>query len=152
MPSIQLGNNLGLAPPRAKPSLQPMAPSSSSIADLPAENLINQGDQGDQSELQPQGEIQTEFSFELPIGYVDAMGQSHRRGMMRLARTVDEIAPMSDPRVQANPAYATVIILSQVILSLGTLPDVSPVVIENMFAGDLNYLQNFYLKINRLEE
>ena len=59
---------------------------------------------------------------------------------------------MADPRVQANPAYATVIILAQVILSLGTLPDVSPVVIENMFAGDLNYLQNFYRKINRLEE
>jgi hypothetical protein len=102
--------------------------------------------------MESQSAPQTEFPFELPIGYVDAMGQSHRQGIMRLARTVDEIGPMSDPRVQANPAYATVIILSQVILSLGTLPDVSPVVIENMFAGDLNYLQNFYRKINRLEE
>ncbi|MGD1852682.1 MAG: hypothetical protein ACFB2W_00385 [Leptolyngbyaceae cyanobacterium] len=144
MPPIQLGNNLGLAPPKTKPSLQPIAPPATT--DLHSENPTRQ-----ETPVSFQPGLQTEFSFELPIGYVDAMGQSHRQGIMRLARTVDEIAPMSDPRVQANPAYATVIILSLVILSLGTLPDVSPVVIENMFAGDLNYLQNFYRKINRLE-
>ncbi|WP_227500094.1 hypothetical protein [Synechococcus sp. PCC 7335] len=124
-------------------SSEPQAPASSitssSLEDVEAQSPFQSG-------------TQTEFSFELPIGYMDAMGQSHRQGIMRLARTVDEISPMSDPRVQANPAYATVIILAQVILSLGTLPEVSPVVIENMFAGDLNYLQNFYRKINRLED
>ena len=69
---------------------------------------------------------------------------------MRLARTVDEIEPMADPQVQANPAYATVIILSRVILALGELPAMSPAVIEGLFAGDLNYLQTFYRQINGL--
>ncbi|MBE9067007.1 hypothetical protein IQ260_10100 [Leptolyngbya cf. ectocarpi LEGE 11479] len=96
--------------------------------------------------------LQTEFAFELPTGYLDELGQIHHRGVMRLARTVDEIEPMSDPRVQANPAYATVIILSRVILSLGTLPEINPRVIEQLFAGDLNYLQKFYREINGLME
>ncbi|MBE9079834.1 hypothetical protein IQ241_21480 [Romeria aff. gracilis LEGE 07310] len=96
--------------------------------------------------------MQTEFAFELPTGYLDATGQVHRQGVMRLARTIDEVEPMSDPRVQANPAYATVIILARVILALGALPDISPMVIEGLFAGDLNYLQNFYRKINGLVE
>jgi hypothetical protein len=70
---------------------------------------------------------------------------------MRLARAIDEIVPMKDPRVKANPAYATVIILARVITQLGSLAEVSPVVIENLFACDLNYLQNFYRQINDLE-
>ncbi|NEQ53134.1 MAG: hypothetical protein F6K11_23855 [Leptolyngbya sp. SIO3F4] len=96
--------------------------------------------------------MQTQFTFELPTGYLDSAGQLHRRGVMRLARTVDEIEPMADPRVHMNPAYATVIILARVILSLGNLPEVNPIVIEGLFAGDLNYLQNFYREINGLME
>ncbi|MDB9314576.1 phage tail assembly protein [Spirulina sp. CS-785/01] len=96
--------------------------------------------------------IQTEFEFTLPKGYLDAEGNVHRTGMMRLARAMDEIVPMRDPRVKANPAYATVIILSRVIVRLGAVEDVSPSVIEELFASDLNYLQNFYRKINDLEE
>lgn len=146
MAAIQLNNNLGLAPPKAKPSIQPMdtsapEPVPTAAATAPTSPAANQ----------PSG-LQTEFVFELPTGYVDASGQLHRRGIMRLARTVDEIEPMSDPRVQMNPAYATVIILSRVILALGTLPDVNPAVIEGLFAGDLNYLQNFYREINKLTE
>ena len=145
MAAIQLSNNLGLAPPKAKPSIQLMdAPASNpvpTVATAPTTQLANQ----------PPG-LKTEFVFDLPTGYVDAAGQLHCRGIMRLARTVDEIEPMSDPRVQMNPAYATVIILSRVILALGTLPDVNPAVIEGLFAGDLNYLQNFYRTINKLTD
>ncbi|NEO28785.1 MAG: hypothetical protein F6K03_18405 [Kamptonema sp. SIO4C4] len=96
--------------------------------------------------------IQTEFEFTLPKGYLDAEGNVHRTGVMRLARAMDEIVPMRDPRVKANPAYATVIILSRVIVRLGAVEDVSPSVIEELFASDLNYLQNFYRRINELEE
>ena len=96
--------------------------------------------------------IQTEFEFLLPKGYLDEQGKAHRKGIMRLSRAIDEIVPMRDPRVQANPAYATVIILARVITQLGDLPDVSPVIIENLFACDLEYLQNFYRKINELLE
>ncbi|WP_072619322.1 hypothetical protein [Spirulina major] len=96
--------------------------------------------------------IQTEFEFTLPKGYLDPEGNLHRTGVMRLARAMDEIVPMRDPRVKGNPAYATVIILSRVIVRLGALEDISPSVIEDFFAADLNYLQTFYRQINELED
>lgn len=96
--------------------------------------------------------IQTEFEFTLPKGYIDSDGNLHRKGIMRLSRAMDEIVPMRDPRVRSNPAYATVIILSRVITRLGALEEVSPAVVENFFATDLNYLQKFYRQINELQE
>jgi hypothetical protein len=95
--------------------------------------------------------IQTEFEFTLPKGYLDAEGNLHRKGVMRLARAMDEIVPMRDPRVRSNPAYATVLILSRTIVRLGAVEEVTPVVVEGFFACDLNYLQNFYRQINELE-
>jgi hypothetical protein len=96
--------------------------------------------------------IQTEFEFTLPKGYVDGDGNLHRKGVMRLSRAIDEITPMRDPRVKANPAYATVIILARVITKLGGLEEINAMVIENLFASDLSYLQKFYRQINELEE
>ena len=93
----------------------------------------------------------TEFEFTLPKGYLDEHNSFHRKGIMRLSRAIDEIVPMRDPRVKSNPAYATVIILSRVIVRLGALEEISPAVIENLFACDLSYLQKFYRQINELE-
>jgi hypothetical protein len=95
--------------------------------------------------------LQTEFEFTLPKGYLDDEGNLHRKGVMRLSRAMDEIAPLRDPRVKSNPAYATVIILSRVITKLGAVDEVTPSVVEGFFAGDLNYLQQFYRHINDLE-
>lgn len=95
--------------------------------------------------------IQTEFEFTLPKGYLDAEGNLHRKGVMRLARAMDEIVPMRDPRVKSNPAYATVLILSRVIVRLGALEEVTPAAVEDFFACDLSYLQKFYRQINELE-
>jgi len=92
--------------------------------------------------------LQTEFEFELPKGFVGKDGVLHRGGVMRLANAADEILPMRDPRVQANPAYLSVILLSRVIVRLGDLKDVNPGIIEKLFIGDLNYLQTFYRQIN----
>jgi hypothetical protein len=94
--------------------------------------------------------LQTEFEFTLPKGYLDDEGNLHRKGVMRLSRAMDEIAPLRDPRVKSNPAYATVIILSRVITRLGAVDEVTPSVVEGFFAGDLNYLQQFYRHINDL--
>jgi len=94
--------------------------------------------------------FQTEFEFTLPKGFLDTEGNLHRKGVMRLATAIDEIAPMRDPRVKANPAYSTIIILSRVINCLGALSEVSPAMVENFFAEDLNYLQDFYRRINGL--
>jgi len=92
--------------------------------------------------------LQTEFPFTLPIGYVDTEGKRHADGLMRLATAYDEIAPMKDPRVQANPGYLVLILLSRVITRLGDLPQLNPKVMENLFAGDLACLQDLYQRIN----
>jgi hypothetical protein len=91
--------------------------------------------------------IQTEYEFTLPKGLVDENGNLHRKGIMRLATAADEILPLKDPRVQQNPAYLTVIILSRVITKLGDL-EVTTKIIEDLFASDLSYLQALYNKIN----
>lgn len=91
---------------------------------------------------------QTEFPFTLPFGYVDADGKTHREGSMRLATAYDEIAPLRDPRVQANPGYLVIILLSRVMTRLGEVEHINPKLIEELFAGDLAYLQEFYQRIN----
>lgn len=90
----------------------------------------------------------TECDFELPKGYVDASGQLHARGVMRLATAADEIYPMKDPRVRDLPAYLIVVLLARVVTRLGTLPQVDPGVIEGLFAEDLTYLQSLYNRVN----
>lgn len=90
----------------------------------------------------------TEFEFALPRGYVDKEGTIHRDGVMRLATAADEILPLKDSRVQANTAYLVIILLSRVITRLGSLEAINPRVIEEMFASDLAYLQEFYNRIN----
>jgi hypothetical protein len=92
--------------------------------------------------------FQTEYEFTLPKGYVDADGNLHCEGVMRLATAADEILPLKDPRVKSNEAYLIVILLSRVITRLGTLQQVNPKVIEGIFAEDLSYLQAFYNQIN----
>lgn len=92
--------------------------------------------------------LQTEFEFILPKGYVDKDGDLHREGTMRLANAKDEILPLQDPRVVRNQGFLIVILLSRVITRLGELREINPGVIENLFASDLGYLQNFYNQIN----
>ncbi len=95
--------------------------------------------------------FRTDFDFKLPQGYVDKDGKIHQNGVMRLATAADEILPLRDIRVQQNPDYLTVIILSRVILKLGDLKTIDTDVIENLSATDLVYLQEFYGKLNGLE-
>jgi len=92
--------------------------------------------------------MQTEFEFYLPRGYVDAGGNVHRQGIMRLATARDEVAALQDPRVRANEAYLPIHLLARVVVSLGTMPAVTPGVIEGMFAADLAYLEDLYQRIN----
>lgn len=93
--------------------------------------------------------LQTEFSFTLPHGYLDAEGNLHREGIMRMATAMDEIAPLKDRRVQSNPGYLVIILLSRVITRLGDLEHINPKVIEGLFAGDLAYLQDLYQRVNQ---
>ena len=45
--------------------------------------------------------------------------QSTVKGIMRMATANDEIAPLKDRRVQSNPGYLVIILLSRVITRLG---------------------------------
>ena len=92
----------------------------------------------------------TEFPFELPKGYVDAAGDLHRSGTMRLATAADEIYPLKDPRVQNWPAYLIIVLLSRVVKQLGGISEVNPGVIEGLFSEDLAYLQDLYNRVNGL--
>ncbi|WP_353735188.1 phage tail assembly protein [Okeania sp. SIO2C2] len=92
--------------------------------------------------------LQTEYEFTLPAGYVDKEGNLHREGIMRLATAADEIVPLKDPRVQSNPAYLIIILLSRVVTRLGSVEVINPKVIEGLFASDLSYLQDLYNRIN----
>lgn len=94
-------------------------------------------------------EFRTEFSFQLPRGYVDGSGTVHRDGVMRLATARDELVPLRDDRVRENEAYLTVVLLGRVVTRIGTIDDVHAGVIENMFAADLAFLQDLYRRINQ---
>lgn len=96
--------------------------------------------------------IQTEHDFSLPIGFQDEEGNLHRDGTMRLDTAADEISPLRDGRVQANPAYLIVILLARVVTRLGSVAQINPKTIESLYAADLAFLQNLYNEINQVEQ
>ena len=93
----------------------------------------------------------TAVQFILPRGYLDDSGNLHRQGTMRLATALDEIEVVGHPRVQANQAHLPVILLSRVVIRLGDLPAVTPQILERLFAADLAYLEDLYLRLNSPE-
>lgn len=94
--------------------------------------------------------LKTEYEFTLPKGYVDENGDIHNTGVMRLATAADEIMPLRDPRVRDCPEYLKVIILSRVIVRLGTLPFIDTGIIEKLYSADLQFLENMYQTINEI--
>ena len=93
--------------------------------------------------------LQTEFEFELPRGFVEESGDVHKMGTMRLATAADEILPMKDPRVQQNPAYLSVILLSRVVTKLGSIQNITPNIIEGLYTSDFDYLHTMYNRVNQ---
>jgi hypothetical protein len=92
--------------------------------------------------------LHSEFEFTLPHGYIDAQGNLHRRGTMRLATALDEIEPLQDSRVRANQAYLSILLLSRVITCLGDIRPVNAATVEGLFSADMTYLQNLYIQVN----
>jgi hypothetical protein len=84
----------------------------------------------------------------LPRGYVDASGAVHREGTMRLATARDEIEPLRAAEVKQNEAYLTVLLLSRVVTRIGDVTDVTPEVVEDLFAADFDHLQRLYERLN----
>ena len=94
--------------------------------------------------------MRTEVAFTLPQGYADAAGNIHRDGVMRLATARDEIEPLRDPSVRSNGAYLSVLLLSRTVTRLGGLghEQVTPELIQDLYAVDFDHLQRLYERIN----
>ena len=92
--------------------------------------------------------MRTEVPFTLPRGYVDRAGHVHRDGTMRLATARDEIEPLRDAEVRANEAYLSVLLLARTVTRLGDVADVTPAVIEELYAVDFDHLQKLYERLN----
>ncbi len=92
--------------------------------------------------------MKTEYAFTLPKGYVDASGAVHREGTMRLATARDEIEPLREVQVRQNEAYLTVLLLARVVTKLGDMQQISPEVIEGLYAADFDHLQRLYERVN----
>lgn len=101
------------------------------------------------TDREPADGVRVTHPFVLPHGYVDGQGRVHREGLMRPATVRDEIAPQADPRVRANPAYLTVLLLARTITRLGDISPVDAEVVEDLFASDLAVLQELYRSINQ---
>jgi hypothetical protein len=92
--------------------------------------------------------MRTEIPFTLPRGLVDAAGNVHREGTMRLATARDEIEPLRDPDVRRNQAYLSVLLLSRTVTRIGSIVEITPEVIEGLFAADFDHLQRLYERVN----
>ncbi len=92
--------------------------------------------------------MQSEVTFSLPYGFTDDAGNLHRDGVMRLATTLDEIAPLDDPRTQKHPAYLGIILIARVLTRLGGFTPVPVALIERLYAADFTFLQDLYLQLN----
>jgi hypothetical protein len=92
--------------------------------------------------------MHTEIEFTLPRGHVDAAGALHRTGTMRLATARDEIEPLRDVAVRQNSAYLTVLLLARTVTRLGTISDITPSLVEGLYAADFDHLQKLYERVN----
>jgi hypothetical protein len=81
---------------------------------------------------------------------VDERGTLHREGVMRLALALDEVEPLGDPRVQANQAYLSIVLLARVVTRLGDLSPVPPTAIGRLFSPDFAFLQELYVRVNEV--
>lgn len=93
--------------------------------------------------------LATEFNFMLPRGLVARTGVTHRHGIMRLATARDELVANHHRHVRAYPEYLMLVLLSQVITQLGTMEEISPDDLENLFTQDLAYLRELYSRVNQ---
>ena len=92
--------------------------------------------------------MRTEIAFTLPRGYEDREGRVHREGVMRLATARDEIEPLRDPGVRANEAYLTVLLLARTVTRIGEVTEITPSLVEELYAVDFDHLQRLYERVN----
>ena len=92
--------------------------------------------------------MRTEIPFTLPRGLSDEAGGVHREGAMRLATARDEIEPLRSVEVRQNEAYLTVLLLARTVTRIGDFTEITPELVESLFASDFDHLQRLYERIN----
>jgi hypothetical protein len=92
--------------------------------------------------------MNSEYRFTLPRGLVDTDGTVHRDGTMRLATARDEIEPLGSAEVRQNEAYLSVLLLARTVTRIGDFSDVTPELVEGLYAADFDHLQRLYERIN----
>jgi hypothetical protein len=93
-----------------------------------------------------------EIKFTLPLGYVDKEGVVHRSGKMRPATAHDELKVQENMKNSNVQRYSDILMLSRVIVKLGSLKEISPAVIEGLYEVDFLYLQMLYREVNSTYE
>ena len=85
--------------------------------------------------------VKTEYTFELPKGYVDGKGQVHREVTLREITGADQEA-MLNPQLRNNPAKMLTALLARVITRLGALEgrQIDTGVTAGMFKSDRDFL------------
>lgn len=85
--------------------------------------------------------VKTEYTFELPKGYVDAKSLVHREVTIREITGADQEA-MLNPQLRNNPAKMLTALLARVITRLGTLEgrQVDTTVTAAMLKSDRDFL------------
>ena len=85
--------------------------------------------------------VKTDYTFELPKGYVDEKGQTHREVTLREITGADQEA-MLNPQLRNNPAKMLTALLARVITKLGMLEgrQVDAGVTAGMFKSDRDFL------------
>src|SRR5881398_387949 len=92
--------------------------------------------------------MRTEIPFTLPRGLVDDRGEVHREGTMRLATARDEIEPLRSAEVRRNEAYLSVLLLARTVTRIGGFTEITPELVEHLYAADFDHLQRLYERIN----
>ena len=85
--------------------------------------------------------VKTEYTFELPKGYVDKDGTLHREVVLREITGADQEA-MLNPSLRNNPAKMLTALLTRVIIRIGTLEKkkIDTSVTAGMFKSDRDFL------------
>ena len=92
--------------------------------------------------------MRTDITFTLPLGLVDDAGEVHREGTMRLATARDELEPLGSAEVRGNEAYLSVLLLARTVTRIGDITEITPEVIEALYAADFDHLQRLYERVN----
>ena len=92
--------------------------------------------------------MKEETEFYLPIGLTDSKGTLHRKGVMRAVTAEDELELQESDGVQFNDRQRDLELLARLITSLGSLPQVEPDSLMELYEADFLYLQMLFNSVN----